>query len=281
MMQFDWTLARQRLVAGTTCRDSKAAPARAPAAPKLLAAAALSMLLAGCWGSPPGADAGPIAPRVARADDTSALALPAPTSIEYCRVAQQVLSSTTLAGENTVFTDMPEYRHSKPAANPHRIYQVVTYAGQLPVVVSCKVKTAAHLRAVYGPESAGADLACAEMTRRARTKAIETLQTAGMTEAADRAAAFVVDENEPYLTGRDYLADFRASYLADDGSVHLTSFGLFQNYDSWITRFLPWQVQGQHYCHLPTADYIAALATGSMEPGTVLTTADDAPVTPQ
>lgn len=281
MTNLDRKSARLWPVAGTTCRIAESAAAGPRAGPGLLAAAALSTLLTGCWGSPPGADPGPIAPRIARADDTSALVLPAPTAIEYCQVAQQVLASTTLAGENTVFTDMPEYRHSKPAANPHRIYQVVTYAGQLPVVVSCKVKTAAHLRAVYGTEAAGADLACAEMTRRARTKAVETLQTAGMTEAADRAAAFVVDENEPYLTGRDYLADFRASYVGDDGAVHLTSFGLFQNYDSWITRFLPWQVQGQHYCHLPTADYIAALATGAMEPGTVLTTADDAPVTPQ
>jgi len=90
-----------------------------------------------------------------------------------------------------------------------------------------------------------------------------------------------VEDNEPYLTGRDYLADFELSFKSDDGTVHLNSFGLFQNYDSWITRFLPWQVQGQSYCHVATVDYVKALATGEVKPGLVITTADDAPVTPR
>jgi hypothetical protein len=239
------------------------------------------MLLAGCWGLPPDADPGPIAPRATKADDTTALALPEPASADYCQVAQQVLASTTLTGTNQVFTDMPEYRHSKPAANPHRIYQVVTYAGARPIVVSCKVKTAAHLRAVYGPEAAGPDLNCIEMTRRAQARAVAQLEAAGQAEAAARAARFVLDDNEPYLAGKDYLADFTPASVGADGAVHLSSFGLFQNYDSWITRFLPWQVQGQHYCHLPTTDFIVALATGVMQPDTVVTAADDAPVTPR
>lgn len=223
----------------------------------------------------------PVPPREARLDDTAAVALPAPASPEFCRAVQQVLASTTLTGENTLFTDMPEYRHSKPAANPHRIYQVVTYAGRVPIVVSCKVKTAAHLRAVYGPAAAGADVGCAEITRRTRDGVVGKLRAAGQDAAAARAAAFVVEDNEPYLTGRDYLADFQPAFVADDGALHLASYGLFQDYDSWITPFLPWQVQGQHYCHLPTADFVEALATGAMAPGRVVTTADDAPVTPR
>ncbi|RMF94617.1 MAG: hypothetical protein D6727_12440, partial [Gammaproteobacteria bacterium] len=101
------------------------------------------------------------------------------------------------------------------------------------------------------------------------------------TQAAERAAAIVVDDNEPYITGRSYLADFQLSYRGDDGKVHLNSPGLFQDYDSWITMFLPEKVQGQSYCHLPTVEYIKALATGEMQPGTLVTTADDAPVTPE
>jgi hypothetical protein len=229
---------------------------------------AVTVLLAGC-SDPPGQSTAPIAPRQARLDDTTGITLPPPASEDYCKAAQQILASTTLTGSNTVFTDMPEYRHSKPSADPHRIYQVVTYAGNLPVVVSCKTKTAAHLRAVYGPEAAGAQYFCPELGRRVQR------------QAAARAAAFIVDDNEPYMTGRDYLADFELSFKAADGNVHLNSFGLFQNYDSWITRFLPWQVQGQSYCHVATVDYVKALARGEIEPGTVITTADDAPVTPR
>jgi hypothetical protein len=264
----------------STARDD-AWPARRTAAHHgPVAAAMLATVLAGCAGEPPDAVPGPLAPRAARLDDVMTVLLPAPDSAEYCRAAQQILAGTTLAGENTVFTDMPSYRHSKPAANPHRIYQVVTYAGARPIVVSCKVKTAAHLRGVYGPDAAGEQRSCAALTARARDRAVAELGAAGLDDAADRAAAFVLDDDEPYLTGQAYLGDFALSRVEADGLVHLSSPGLFQNYDSWITRFLPWQVQGQHYCHTATSDYIKALATGAIEPGTVITSADDAPVVP-
>lgn len=238
-------------------------------------------LLASCSNGPPGQSTEPMAPRTARLEDTTGIALPPAASAEFCMAAQQILASTTLSGENTVFTDMPAYRHSKPSANPHRIFQVVTYSGVLPIMVSCKTKTAAHLRAVYGPDAAGTQHFCPELSRRVRRQAAAELRAAGNAEAAARAAEFVVDDNEPYSTGRSYLADFELSYRAADGTVHLNSPGLFQNYDSWITRFLPWQVQGQAYCHVATVDYVKALAAGEIEPGTVITTADDAPVTPR
>jgi hypothetical protein len=239
---------------------------RAPVRTTMVVAGAL---LAGACGGPPGQSTGPIPPRVARLDDTAAVALPAPAAPEYCGAVQQILAGTTLAGTNTLFTDMPEYRHSKPSA------------GDRPIVVSCKTKTAAHLRAVYGPDAAGEQRGCPDITRRIRDQVAAELAAAGDAGAAARAADFVVDADEPYLAGRDYLADFRPSYRGDDGRVHLHSPGLFQDYDSWITRFLPWQVQGQSYCHLPTVDYVRALATGATEPGaTTVTTADDAPVTP-
>jgi hypothetical protein len=211
----------------------------------------------------------------------AAAALPPPTSGEYCVTVQQVLASTTMTGRITVFTDMPEYRHSKPFVNPLRIYQVVTYAGQLPIVVSCKVKTAAHLRAAYGEKTAGKQYYCPEIARRSRDQAVAELRQAGNAAAADRAATFVVDQNEPYTTGQSYLSDFQSIYRAADGQVHIGSPGLFQDYDSWITMLLPEQVQGQSYCHLATVDYIKAVATGAMQPGATITTGDDAVVTPQ
>jgi hypothetical protein len=56
---------------------------------------------------------------------------------------------------------------------------------------------------------------------------------------------------------------------------------LFHDYDSWTTWILPEKFEGQAYCHIATVDYLKALAKGEIEPGTLMTTADDAPVTPQ
>lgn len=210
-----------------------------------------------------------------------ALPLPAPDSAKFCIAIQHRMATTSLDGSNTVFRDMPSYRHSKPSAEPLNIYQVVTYAGRLPIVVSCKMKTAAHLRAAYGERAAGKQLSCPDITRQIREQAVEELRQSGLTAAADKVAAFLVDADEPYMAGGSYLADFKPSYRAPDGRVHLSSPGLFQDYDSWITPILPKIFQGQSYCHLPTTDYLKALASGALEPGTVVTTDDDAPVQPR
>ncbi len=219
-------------------------------------------------------------PGVAADSGAQTVAFPSPVSPEFCLAAQRFMASTAVEAKNTVFTDMPSYRHSKPSPNPLLIYQVVTYAGKLPIMVSCKVKTAAHLRAVYGPEAAGEQRFCPAATRALLATTVSTLRDNNDAGAAERAAAFVINEDEPYVTGRDYLAPFPLSYPGEDGAVHISSHGLFQNYDSWITAILPRQVQGQSYCHLATVEYLTALARGEMEPGTVVTTADDAPVVP-
>jgi hypothetical protein len=207
--------------------------------------------------------------------------LPPPDSPAFCTAIQQFTAGTKLAGTNELFTDMVAYRKSKPFAQPHTTFQVVSYSNGLPIVVSCKVKTAAHLRAVYGAGSVGNQRLCPDVTRRVQAQAVAELRAAGQAEAATRLAAFVVDATEPYSTGQAYLQDFTPAARGDDGKVHLASPGLFQDYDSWYTWILPEQVQGQLYCHTPTVDYLKALATGAMAPGTVVTTVEGATVTPR
>ena len=240
----------------------------------------LALLVTACGGERAKPTPLPASPGAVPDAALLASGFPPPASEDFCLAAQRFMANTAVQATNTVFTDMPSYRHSKPSPNPLLIYQVVTYAGKLPIMVSCKLKTAAHLRAVYGPEAAGEQQFCPAATRELRAAAVERLRQNNEAEAAERAAAFVIDEDEPYVTGRDYLADFPLSYRGPDGAIHVSSHGLFQDYDSWVTAILPRQVQGQSYCHLATVDYLTALARGEMEPGTVVTTADDAPVVP-
>jgi len=217
---------------------------------------------------------------VAGATLANAQTLPDPTAEEFCQLVQRTLADTEVESTNTIFTDMPEYRHSKPSPDPLMIYQVVTYDGQMPIMVSCKIKGAAHIRSAYGDDAAGEQLYCPEITHRTKAQAIAELRAENLTGVAIAAEAFIVDENEPYMTGRDYLSDFELSYVGDDGAIHFQSPGLFHDYDSWTTWILPANFEGQSYCHLATVDYIKAVAKGEIKPGTVMTTADDAPVTP-
>ncbi len=206
--------------------------------------------------------------------------LPDPQSGAYCQLAQRVLASTEMEGTITVFDNMPEYRASKPAPDPLLIYQVVTYDGDRPIVVSCKVKAADHLRAVYGDAAAGEQQICSAMTRLAVGQAVRELDAEGATAAAVRARSFVIDDNEPYLTGQSYLTSFEISYSDADGNVHIQSPGLQTNWENLLVWALPNRLRGQTYCHLATVPYIKALATGATAPGTLITTEDNAPTRP-
>lgn len=190
--------------------------------------------------------------------------LPGPDSTEFCATVQKILANTDMAATNTVFTVLGDYGASKPTVDPLTTFQLVSYRDNLPIMVSCKVKTAAHLRAVHGDDAARQQRFCPDVTRLLQAQAVAKLRATDAA-AADRAAAYVVDDNEPYATGRSYLGDFQLSYVGEDGAVHFNSPGLFQNYDAWFTWMLPERLQGQSYCHVPTAEYIEALATGAMQ----------------
>ncbi len=206
--------------------------------------------------------------------------LPLSTDANYCGAVQRVLAVTDVASDNTVFTDMPAYRHSKPTIKPLTTYQVVSYRERIPVMVSCKIKSASHIRAEYGEQTVGEQQFCPAITRLNRQAAVIALRSAGKPAAAEKAQAIVIDDTEPGLTGRHYLGDFELSYVSEDGVLHVVSPGLYHDYDSWMTWILPEMLEGQMYCHIPTAEYMQALATGALEPGTLMTTGDDAPVTP-
>lgn len=243
----------------------------------LIVWAFLASLLAAC--GRPGGDSGPAAPLTGAAEP--GITLPAPADPNFCQAVQKYISSTTVDSDNTLFDNMPDYRSSKPIVNPLETFQVVTYRGAVPIMVSCKVKGAAHLRNAYGDDAAGEQKYCPQVTRQLKAQAVNELRAAGEVDAAARIEAVVIDNNEPFMTGRDYLSEFELSYVGEGGAVHLQSPGLFHDYDSWTTMILPEIVEGQVYCHLPTPAYIKALARGEMEPGTLITTGDDAPVTPQ
>ncbi len=207
--------------------------------------------------------------------------LPDPASGAFCQRVQQVLASTEMTGDITVFDNMPDYRASKPAPDPLQIFQVVTYDEKRPIAVSCKVKAADHLRAVYGEEAAGEQKTCSAMTSLVLKQAIRELDEENPPEVAARARTFIVDNIEPSLAGRSYLQDFELSYLDPEGNVHLQSPGLQTNWKSLLLWVFPNRLRGQTYCHIPTVPYVKALATGALEPGTLITTADDAPTMPQ
>lgn len=211
----------------------------------------------------------------------SARTMPDPTTPAFCQSVQEIIANTTQQANVTVFDNMPDYRASKPEPDPLNVFQVVTYDDKRPLMVSCKVKAADHLRATFGEDAAGEQLTCPVVAEVIRAQAITELEQEYPPEAAAKARAFVIDAIEPYLAGRDYLADFQLSYLGEDGAIHISSPGLQTDWDNMLIWIMPNRVRGQTYCHLATVQYMKALATGAIEPGTMMVTADDARTTPE
>ena len=194
-------------------------------------------------------------------------ALPAASSDEFCRTVQQLLASTDMVSNNTIYEDLEAFRKSKPGAEPLQTYQMLSWDGELPITVSCKVKTADNLRYVYGENAAGAQQYCPYITRQIMEGAEQQLLAAGEDDAASRLQAFVLDRNEPYMTGSSYLSSYAPVYTGDDGRVHIASPGLMVYWDSFWRYIMPDILVGQTYCHLVTADYLMAVARGERDPG--------------
>lgn len=208
------------------------------------------------------------------------VSLPAPTSPEFCVAVQHILANTKVDATNTIFDNMPDYRHSKPSPDPLMIYQVVTYDGQEPIAVSCKVKTADHIRATYGENAAGEQRYCPTISEMIKAQAIAELEQENATDAVAKARAIVIDQNEPYVTGSAYLSTFELSYIGADGKIHINTPALQTNWEDWMFWIMPNRVRGQTYCHLATVTYIKGLAKGAIEPGTLIVTTDDAKTRP-
>jgi len=196
--------------------------------------------------------------------------LPRVTDPGFCQALLEFLNRSEIQSENVVYDNVQGYIESKTSIRPLTSHQYTTVRDGMPVAISCKVKGSKYLNVEYGEGTAGEQRFCPAATAVIVNTVAASLEAAGEAEAAARARAFVLDNNEPVFAGPNYLAAFELSYTADDGRVHLASPGLFHDYDHWSRPILPDDFIGPVYCHLPSHEYVTSLATGAEEPGWVM-----------
>jgi hypothetical protein len=214
----------------------------------------------GCAASPPSA---PVA-------DTQLLtASPA----AFCAEAQHIISRTDKTGEFVVHPDFAGFVKSKTNIDPLTLHVYVWPATNDPgraVAISCKMKSADHLNAAFGPGTAGPDGLCQDMNR-------ETLRQvrASLTAAAGRQVVLdpnenVFNEKQPAATGPDWLAPFLLASGDDSGTLTIRSKGFRVDWlDPRFARFDA-RVRGVHYCHLIAPTYLRDLLSGQAEAGVTI-----------
>jgi len=241
--------------AGQVCDASRSAAG----ACVTLAVVAIAVIAAGC-ATQPGA-----------APPASTSAGRATTSADFCSEAQRVVANSRVPAVNTVYADRDAFIISKASARPLETRQYATPEagpGSPPKMVSCKMKTADHIRTEFGADQAGADESCALLNRRTLDAVLASLTRAERRRAkfGGAAARIVVDDDLVVDNGGDWLKPFAIARLEPDGSLHLQAKGMNKG---WLDpRYASAQTQfrGVRYCHLVAPEYLRRLVLGDTVP---------------
>jgi hypothetical protein len=222
----------------------------------LLAAAGALLALAGC------ATAGSGGP--------SRAAAPSVTDAQFCVAAQALITGARVTAVNTVYTDYQAFVDSKPAPRPLATRQYVWFedaARTQPRMVSCKMKTADHLRVEYGADQVGDDTSCAAINERTLQAVLGSLTRAERRRLKFDGGRNVVFEPDLVTTnGPVWLEPFAVLRITPDGALHVKAKGMKNDWlDPKLAKAEP-RFKGTRYCHFVAPEYLERALLGDVVP---------------
>lgn len=181
----------------------------------------------------------------------------------FCAEAQRRLTGTTLSATNVVETAFEPFKKSKPAVQPLRTHQFLEAdAAGRPLELSCKTKSADHLRSVHGAAAAGADRSCRDLHRDMVNEVWRALTSAERARAAHPPWRVMLDADSSSYTGSSWVKTRAEATRGADGRLHLRAAGLFAEWEDWRWKVMPESFRGNHYCHLVAPEHIRRLMLG-------------------
>jgi len=199
------------------------------------------------------------------------VAAPADDPAQFCASAQSVISRTQQTAEVIVHEDFEAFVRSKSSIDPLTLHAYQWTGPGDPdrvVAISCKMRSADHLNAVYGEGTAGADGLCQDVNR-------ETLRSVGASLGTVPEVVFDADEDvfndeNPQSSGRIWLAPFRVTSADAAGRLQVHSAGFRVDWQDQRFAAYDGRVRGVHYCHLIAPSNLRAVLAGDAEPGAVI-----------
>lgn len=194
----------------------------------------------------------------------------ASTNEHFCSDVQAaIVASHIPVVRNEVFTQLEGFVKSKPDARPLETRQYVSDEADAPGhprQVSCKMKTADHLRTEYGAQAAGEDIGC----RGVNAQILQQVM-----------ATFTPEERGRARFGAGERVRFAEDIVTDNGPFWLEPYPLAQEIagelviqskamqNDWLDpRYLaaPPRFRGTRYCHLIAPEYLRRLLLGDIKP---------------
>ena len=186
---------------------------------------------------------------------------------DFCTIVQRRLVDTTLPITNQIQPTKDAFKESKAAANPLVTQQFLERDAQGRLIgISCKTKSADHLRAEHGPSAARDPALPPRSCRDQHREMVNQIWAA--TEPKDRAASVfaphqvMLDADTASYTGSGWIGSLAEAYLGDDGKLHLRASALFAEWEDWRWKIMPKSFRGNHYCQLVAPERIRALMLG-------------------
>jgi hypothetical protein len=192
--------------------------------------------------------------------------LPATTTDRFCAEVQKILAGTELESDLVVYEDIAAYRKSKLTLPPLGGSQYVWLDDRDgPKMLSCKVKSADHLRDEYGEDVAGEQRPCRDITLMVQGMVAEKFEAEDPSLAAT-VRDYVIEPDVPFTTGRAYLTPFPLTYQDADGQLHVHTQSLQIDWLDYKWILMPYTLRGQTYCHIIAPEHLEALARGEAQP---------------
>ena len=188
---------------------------------------------------------------------------------EFCSEVQRRLVDTALPITNELEKDYETFKLSKPAVSPVRTHQYVARNERLDILqISCKTKTADHLRSAHGTSAARDPVlsprACSDIHR---AMVLDIWQAMGPSEQATakiRPAQVMLQIDQLSYTGSSWIKTKPEASIGADGKLRLRASALFAEWEDWRWKMMPESWRGNHYCHLVSPEEIRRhMLTGS------------------
>ena len=200
-----------------------------------------------------------------------------PAVDKYCLTAQKIITRTEVPMELVVHDNFAAFVKSKAVIEGPTIQQYNWKADDGMVLgISCKLKSADHLNLVFGTGSAGPDSLCQYMNQAVFRLLARQVSSPAFTrvvfdpsEKLNYEAEEDEEDEEPGMTGPDWLAPFTMTYI-EEGALHIATKGFVVNFLDPQYAEAPERFRGVHYCHLIAPEYLEALMSGEAEADVVI-----------
>jgi hypothetical protein len=197
-------------------------------------------------------------------------AVPIVTDGQFCAATQALVTGSKVPAVNTVYTDHPAFVESKPAPRPLATRQFVWFedaARTQPRMISCKMKTADHIRVEYGADQVGDDVSCAAVNALTLRAVLDSLTRAERRRLQfDAGRRVVFDADLVTTNGPVWLEPFAVLYVAPDGALHVKSKGMKNDWlDPKLAKAEP-RFKGTRYCHFVAPEYLRRALLGEVAP---------------